>query len=188
MRIVAGRWRGRRLPEVESGVRPVGARLKTSLFSVLGGIIEGAHVLDLCAGSGGFGLEALSRGAQSVTFVDHNRRVLHALETWLHRVDPSAPATFVVGDALHVVPGKALDTAYDVVFVDPPYEAWSSVDAAAWRAVGGRYANPLKTSWIAYKLPKTLEFSLPDGARSVREQSAGDTRYLVFALGPDEAG
>ena len=81
MRIIAGKLRGRKL-SVPAGrkVRPTGQRMKESMFSALGDACNGANVLDLFAGSGALGLEALSRGAANVTFVEESRTVIHTLK------------------------------------------------------------------------------------------------------------
>ena len=126
MRIAAGRFKGRRLPAVQ-GARPVGGRLKTSLFSVLEGWMEGARVLDLCAGVGGFGLEALSRGAEHVTLVEKDRQAAAALTAFLREVGCEAEATVVAGDALA---GPLPSGPFDLIFLDPPYAAWEAAAPA----------------------------------------------------------
>ena len=76
MRIISGRFRGRRLPSLRGGtVRPTTERVREAVFSTIGTAIEAAQVLDLFAGTGAFGFEALSRGASRVVFVDKNRKV-----------------------------------------------------------------------------------------------------------------
>lgn len=119
MRIQAGRFKGRRLPSPR-GARPVPARLKTSLFGVLMPRIPEARVLDLCAGVGGFGLEALSRGAAHVTFVERDLRAAAAIEAWLVDAGASDEARVVRGEWTRGARGGP----FDLVFLDPPYEAW----------------------------------------------------------------
>ena len=120
-RIVAGLARGRRLTVPPSGVRPTGDRAREGLFNSLGSLLdlEGAAVLDLYAGSGALGLEALSRGAASVVFVESGSRVLPVLKANLATVGLPG-GRVVAGSVPTVVAGPAPDT-FDVVLADPPY-------------------------------------------------------------------
>ena len=119
-RVIAGQWRGRRLefPDVK-GIRPTPDRVKETLFNWLAPIIPGAVCLDLFAGSGSLGLEALSRGAKEVVFVDQSKRVCAGIESNLQRLDASARAVVHPDTAMQYL--KRCDQAYDVVFLDPPF-------------------------------------------------------------------
>ena len=119
-RVIAGQWRGRRLefPDVK-GIRPTPDRVKETLFNWLAPIIPGAVCLDLFAGSGSLGLEALSRGAKEVAFVDQSKRVCAGIESNLQRLDASARAVVHPDTAMQYL--KRCDQAYDVVFLDPPF-------------------------------------------------------------------
>src|SRR5690606_27463481 len=99
MRIGAGRFKHAELPPVGPGVRPVPARLRQSLFTVIEPWVAGAAVLDLCAGVGGLGLEALSRGAARVVLVDTDPRALAALGRWIDHRGLRAEVTTVRADA-----------------------------------------------------------------------------------------
>src|SRR5688572_15036039 len=99
MRILAGRFKGRALPVV-GDARPAGSRLRTSLFSVLEPVLPGARVLDVCAGAGALGLEALSRGAADVTLLDADPRVATSLSAWLAQVGAAPTARALRADAL----------------------------------------------------------------------------------------
>jgi 16S rRNA (guanine966-N2)-methyltransferase len=127
MRIVAGQYGGRRLiiPK-DSRVRPTADRVRESWMSILGDRLVGARVLDLFAGSGALGLEALSRGAASATFVELNPASLKALEENITALAVQNAATVHRGDAMRYA-GKLPEGAYDIVFADPPY----TVDYAA---------------------------------------------------------
>lgn len=118
--MTGGTLRSRRLPNVpKHGVRPTPARVKESLFAILGDRIEDAVVLDLFAGSGALGFEALSRGAKSVTFVESNPAIADRLR--------DAAAEFGVERHCEIFTMRAeravarLQKRYDVVFADPPY-------------------------------------------------------------------
>jgi len=120
VRIIAGQWRGRRLPVIEApGLRPTGDRVRETVFNWLGPHIIGARCLDLFAGSGALGLEALSRGASSVAFVEQSRAVLDGLIEATRTWPGIDKAEFVCADANDWVMDAHPD--FDVVFLDPPF-------------------------------------------------------------------
>jgi 16S rRNA (guanine(966)-N(2))-methyltransferase RsmD len=139
VRIIAGSLKGRRLTAPKGlDVRPTSDSLRETLFNVLGGTLEPIAVLDAYAGTGALGLEALSRGAASVDFVERDAAALRALRT---NVDACG-----VGDACRIARGDflmiALDREFGLVLLDPPY-AEARTDAilaraAAVTAAGGR--------------------------------------------------
>lgn len=121
MRIVAGALKGRRLEgPAWDGVRPTSDRLRETLFNVLGQRLDGEHVLDVYAGTGAVGIEAISRGAASATFVDSDPRAI--------RLITANAAHCGVSEACEIVrsawPGRdgRLTGPFDLVFLDPPYE------------------------------------------------------------------
>ena len=123
MRVIAGVAKGRRLVAPPGDrTRPTSDRVKESWFSALQPVLGGAHVLDLYAGSGALGLEALSRGAAAVTFVERDRRALEALHRNVAAVD--LPGVTVVSRDVHqALAGSLADAPFDVVVADPPYRA-----------------------------------------------------------------
>jgi 16S rRNA (guanine966-N2)-methyltransferase len=120
VRIIGGAWRSRVLafPSVVE-LRPTPDRVRETLFNWLGQDLAGRRCLDLFAGSGALGFEALSRGAREVVMVERSRAALAALRENGVRLGAGPRARFVLGDALHFLgaPGER----FDVVFVDPPY-------------------------------------------------------------------
>jgi 16S rRNA (guanine(966)-N(2))-methyltransferase RsmD len=121
MRVIAGRWGGRRLQAPPGdATRPTSDRVREALFSVLGARVEGARVLDLFAGSGALGIEALSRGAATATFVDSGPAAIGALRANLEAL--GADAETRRQDARRFLAGaSAAAREYDLVFLDPPY-------------------------------------------------------------------
>lgn len=120
MRVIAGAARGRRLEAPAGGVRPTTDRVKEALFSILMPRLRGAQVLDLFAGSGALGIEALSRGAGHVTFIESSRGALDAIRRNLDATRLASAADVRRGTlpaALAVVAGPI-----DVVVADPPYD------------------------------------------------------------------
>lgn len=121
MRVIAGRWGGRRLqaPRGQS-TRPTSDRVREALFSVLGDDVAGARVLDLYAGSGALGIEALSRGAASAVFVDTSQAALGAIRANLEAL--GAEAEVRRADARRFLgSASAARSEYDLIFLDPPY-------------------------------------------------------------------
>ena len=120
-RLIAGVAGGRRLKVPPAGVRPTGDRAREALFNSLGSLVdlEGAAVLDLYAGSGALGLEALSRGAGSVVFVESSPKVLPVLRANLAAV--GLPGGRVVAGSVPTVVGGRPPAAFDLVLADPPY-------------------------------------------------------------------
>ncbi|HMJ25587.1 MAG TPA: 16S rRNA (guanine(966)-N(2))-methyltransferase RsmD [Pyrinomonadaceae bacterium] len=127
LRIIAGKYRGRRLkspPSLET--RPTSDRLRETLFNILAPRIKGARFLDLCAGSGAVGIEALSRGAAYATFVDQSRPMCALIETNLESLSlDEDDREVVVAEALEFLRPRVKQGSdpFDFVFFDPPYAA-----------------------------------------------------------------
>lgn len=147
MRIIAGQFRGRTLASVGKGdrgahLRPTTDRVRESLFSVLTGygVIGGARVLDLFAGTGALGLEALSRGAAHVAFVDDGRAAQGLIRQNIEITETADRTTLIRRDATRLP--ACPDAPFDLVFLDPPYgkglgdRALSAARAGGWIAPG----------------------------------------------------
>ncbi|MFC5995240.1 16S rRNA (guanine(966)-N(2))-methyltransferase RsmD [Pseudonocardia hispaniensis] len=184
MRIIAGLAGGRRLEVPARGTRPTPDRVREALFSALeaGPGLAGAAVLDLCAGSGALGLEALSRGAAAALFVESDRRAAAVLRRnvaalGLGGVVRAAPAATVLA-------GTA-DRGYDIVLVDPPY-AVGDDEVATWLVLADR------GGWLAPEATVVVErdvrsgpFAWPEPLRGVRERHYGDTAlHVALRYGP----
>lgn len=134
MRIVAGEWRGRTLKAPSwDGLRPTSDRLRETLFNVLGPTIRGARMLDGYAGTGAIGIEALSRGAAWVCFVDSDRRAVSLVETNLAPLGAEGRYAIIRADVTET-PDVCGSSAFDLAVFDPPYgadAARSALDAAA---------------------------------------------------------
>lgn len=118
MRILAGKHKGRLIAVPKEGVRPTSGKLRETLFNICQQEIEGADFLDLFAGAGAIGLEALSRGAASVTFVEKERAVAKIIQKNLETFGEEA--TVMTQDVLTILP--KLRGQFDIIFADPPYE------------------------------------------------------------------
>jgi 16S rRNA (guanine966-N2)-methyltransferase len=123
MRIIAGALKGRRLDAPAwDGLRPTSDKLRETLFNILGARIDGARVLDAYAGTGAVGIEAISRGAAHVTFVERDARAIDLMVRNLERCGVLRAYAIIRADLGGGAPGP-LAAAYDVVFLDPPYDA-----------------------------------------------------------------
>jgi 16S rRNA (guanine966-N2)-methyltransferase len=172
MRVIAGELGGRRLRSPRgTGTRPTSERVREALFSMLGDV-SGLRVLDLFAGSGSLGIEALSRGAAAATFVERSPRALAALRGNITALGLAERARVVEGDALTALrlPGK-----YDLIFLDPPYAAAAGPLAGALArglagvlAAGGRVVSESDR-----RAPLELELPLR------RERRYGDTMIRI---------
>ena len=140
LRITAGQWRGRAIRTVPGrAVRPSPAMLREALFNIIGPAIQGARFLDLCAGSGAVGIEALSRGAAHATFVEVHPSSLEVIRRNLETLGALERATLLRRDAA-LAPDELARRGerFDVAFLDPPYDtetAAACVRAPALRAI-----------------------------------------------------
>jgi 16S rRNA (guanine966-N2)-methyltransferase len=177
MRVVAGSARGRRLvapPGRE--VRPTTDRVRESVFNALGslGMVEGARLLDLFAGSGALGIEALSRGASHVAFVERDRAARQAIDTNLAATDLADRATITAQEAKAFVAGST--ETFDVVLLDPPYdyEGWSALLTAV---------APLIAPGGLVVIESSVTFEPPPGWGIERAKRYGGT-LVTFARPP----
>ena len=178
MRVVAGSARGVPLTAPrDRATRPITDRVKETLFAILGDRVPGARVLDLYAGSGAIGIEALSRGAVSADFVERGREALAVLRANLERTRLTAHATIHAIDAGRLL--SATDGPWDLVIADPPYDARDIV--APLRAAAGRLEPRgmlvLKHYWRAE--PPALP-----GLAETRQRRFGET-MLTFMEATD---
>lgn len=186
MRIIAGRWKGRRLATVTAGIRPTSDRLREALFSALGDRIPGSVWLDAFAGSGAVGLEALSRGAEHVIFNDSraSARRLVAKNIELCGAGPGE-ATLLGREVFSVLAHKP-DRTVDVFFFDPPYAFQQHV-----RLLHRTAASPMwspQSLVIIEHFKKTSIDPDSSGLRVRRTLSAGDSRLLLLTgAAPDDS-
>lgn len=170
MRIVGGKWAGRDLCSPGSRVRPTAEKVRSRWLDLLESDLGGATVLDLFAGSGAVGLEALSRGARTADFVENGAASLHALKANVAALRVRSRTRIFKRDAIPFV--ERIDRiAYDIAFADPPY--------------GSRKLDRVVKRWLEIPFSRILavehdrEHRLP---RKGRRYDFGDTRLTVFRL------
>lgn len=122
MRITSGIFKSR-IIKAPDGIRPTLDNVRKSVFDILGERVRGARVLDLCAGSGAFGLEALSRGAGSCVFVDNSRASIAAIRDNMRslKLSETGEIAVIYADSHAVMVKFARAAAFDLIFLDPPY-------------------------------------------------------------------
>ena len=175
LRIIAGQWRSRkiRFPDLPQ-LRPTPDRVRETLFNWLTPVIEGARCLDLFAGSGALGLEALSRGAGEVVFVDRDNKVTMYLRDTFTLLK-AEHASVVQADALSYLAGTA--QGFDIVFLDPPYQ--SDLLLPCCRALAAQaWLNPKAYIYIETASQTPLG-ELPDDWHVLREKTAGQVCYRL---------
>jgi 16S rRNA (guanine966-N2)-methyltransferase len=167
-RIIAGQWRRRRFKfSPLPGIRPSPDRVRETLFNWLMHRIGGARCLDLFAGSGALGLEALSRGAASVLFVDQQHQVVDTLRTHL-TILKAANGRVLQSEALSFL--NTPRQPFDIVFLDPPFESPLLVEASAILERNGWLA-PQARVYMEYPLDSAPQ--LPASWTMIRESHAG---------------
>ena len=176
-RIIAGVAGGRRILVPPKGTRPTSDRVREALFSALDSDpgLGGAAVLDLCAGSGALGLEALSRGAVHALFVESDRRAAGVLRRNTAELG-LAGAQVRVAPAATVLASPA-ERAYDVVLVDPPY-ATPDAEVARWLAAAHAHGWLADDAVVVVERPRggsDTAFPWPPPFTAVRERRYGDT-------------
>ena len=178
MRIVAGTWRGRTLKSPTwDGLRPTSDRLRETLFNILGPSIQGARVLDGYAGTGAIGIEALSRGAAQVTFVENDPRAVKLIEANLAALGAGGPAKPVIIRAgLAEAVQRFGRDAFDLIVVDPPYGTAAASDALdAVQPVAGAATRVVVEHASRYPPP-----SERGGLTLTRTVTAGDSALSFY--------
>jgi 16S rRNA (guanine966-N2)-methyltransferase len=175
VRIIGGRWRGTRLPVADvAGLRPTSDRVRETLFNWLASVLPGARVLDLFAGSGALGLEALSRGAREALLVERDAKLAESLRQTVARLNAQEEAQVAAADALAFLRAP-LHGRFDIVFLDPPFAAnlWPAAFAALppWLADEAR---------VYVESPAAIEIEPGNGFQLHREGRTREARYALY--------
>jgi 16S rRNA (guanine966-N2)-methyltransferase len=183
MRIIAGTLKGRRLkPPTWSGLRPTSDQLRETLFNVLGARLPGARVLDGYAGTGAVGIEAVSRGATAVTFIESDRRAQALIEENLARSGVTTGYTMVrstVAQAVRALGSDPTFVPFDIILLDPPYEL------APVEALAGIDRLVAADGIVVFEHAKRM--AAPDAAGHLersRDLTAGDSTLTFYRCQP----
>lgn len=178
LRIVAGNWRSRLLQIADlPGLRPTSSRIRETLFNWLAPQIHGSRCLDLCAGTGALGIEALSRGAASAVFVEKSRAAARVLIDNLAILD-AGNANVAVTDAREYLTESAA-AQFDIVFIDPPFAAGLHDELCRLLVEKGWLANTARI-YIEFGKDRTPP-CLPQDWRVLKNKSAGNVRYMLVS-------
>lgn len=177
LRIIGGLWRGRKLgfPDVD-GLRPTGDRIRETLFNWLAPDIQGAHCLDLFAGSGALGLEALSRGAHSSLLLEKHAAAAQQLKHNLQLLQADNGRVEQV-DSLQWLKQQQPPHSFDIAFIDPPFalDLWEPIAAAleaqAWLS---------EDAVIYLEAPRDAQLQLPANWQLHRDKQAGQVSYRLY--------
>ena len=181
MRVIAGSAGGIRLAVPKRGVRPTMDRVKAAIFSSLGEAVIGARVLDLFAGSGALGIEALSRGASSVVFVEEDRQSAEIIKGNLARTKLKGQVRQQdVFDFLRLASGAEM---FDIVFADPPYEKTENGERSTEKLLASEALAQLLGPDAIFVLEKRPDENLPEIKqwRLLRQKRYGATEVLFLS-------
>ncbi|MBX3712789.1 MAG: 16S rRNA (guanine(966)-N(2))-methyltransferase RsmD [Lysobacter sp.] len=177
VRIIGGHWRGTKLPVADlAGLRPTSDRVRETLFNWLQPMLPGARVLDLFAGSGALGLEAVSRGAREAVLVERDPALAANLRQIAVRLPDGDRVQVVCADALAWL--RDAPGGFDLAFVDPPFAA--DLWRPALDAVAGRMAGD---AWLYVEAPHEADATPAADWRPHREGRTRDVRYAVYRRG-----
>lgn len=181
MRVIAGRWRGRPLRAPKGlAVRPTSDRVREAIFGLLGEEVTGASVLDLFAGSGALGLEALSRGASKAVFVEADPVAFAVLRKNLESLGAEEPETLRMDyrQALRRLRARAM--RFRLAFLDPPYGTGLAAESAAGIGRAGLVEDGgTVVVEEAFRAPEAV---FPPGWERTADRRYGDTRVMVFRV------
>jgi 16S rRNA (guanine966-N2)-methyltransferase len=182
MRIIAGRAGGVRLVSPKSGVRPTMDRVKAAIFSSLGETIIGSRVLDLFAGTGALGIEALSRGADSVLFVEEDRQSTSVIEKNLAKAGLTGRIRQQDVFSFLKNAGAAADK-FQIIFADPPYDKMKSGEGFTEKLLGNEVLRQLLDRNGVFVLEKRPGETLPETElwQVTRQKKYGATEVLFLS-------
>jgi len=177
VRIIAGKWRGRKITFNEAeGLRPTSDRVRETLFNWISMHIPESRCLDLFAGSGALGIEALSRGAAELSFVDNNRNAIQCIQNALNKLDCNR-GKFYCHDAAVFINKNSI-SLFDIIFIDPPYAKFDLLDFI--ESLESAFDTE-KSYLIFYEHQQQLqENNLPDNWLIQKNKKAGKVHYYLL--------
>jgi 16S rRNA (guanine966-N2)-methyltransferase len=174
LRIIGGNWRGRRLEFPSSpNLRPTGDRIRETLFNWLAAEVGGSRCLDLFAGSGALGLEALSRGARHCTFLETSSAAIEGINAHLSLLNAVDRGRVINTNAL-----SWRDDPFDIVFVDPPFSENLAIDSLR-HLINNQLLTDSALVYLEVASTASLE-DLPPALSIIRDKQSGAVRYLLL--------
>ena len=178
LRIIGGQWRGRKLPFPDRpGLRPTGDRTRETLFNWLGPHLHSAKCLDLFAGSGALGIEALSRGAAHCDFVDADREAANTVGQHLNTLNATDSSSVSCDIAERYL--RQTEDKWDIVFIDPPFDARLGMSTLTLLASSDRLTE---ASRVYFETSRSQPEPVPERCYDVlREKTTGDVCYRLLS-------
>jgi 16S rRNA (guanine966-N2)-methyltransferase len=178
MRVIAGRWRGTRLVfRGKKGVRPSTDRVKETLFNILSPWLPEARVLDLFAGTGSWGIEALSRGSKEVIFVEKSPQMVSNLRENLERIGSPVATRLIRADAFQFLHQNPEENRFDLILADPPYRLQFGTRLLI--VLSGNFVLSQGGIFVL-KHSSREEIEIPQPFECFREKTFGETRLSFF--------
>ena len=183
IRVVGGELRGRRLAVTARGVRPTSERTREAIFDILGmALVSGARVLDLYAGTGALGVEALSRGAAFADFVEGSAEVARRLTESLASLGLAARSRVHRSDLSRGVLPVSAEGPWQIVFLDPPYEGGAG---EMWLRALARIPWSESGGVVVHERGRSARSETPEGLRLLTERRYGDTTVAIYRGGDE---
>ena len=180
IRITGGKWKGKKIFfDLSDDLRPTPDRAKETLFNWLGQNLSEMHCLDLFSGTGALGLEAFSRGAKRITFVEKNKDYLQKIKKVYSDMSVKENCDFFCAECLDWVKNYKSKTKYDLIFIDPPFNK-NLIDDLLSSILNKDLLS--KSGKIYFEYEKKLELKIPDSLSLKKEKNLGRKKYVLVEV------
>ncbi len=180
IRIIGGKWKGKKLYfNLNDDLRPTPDRAKETLFNWLGQDLNEMHCLDLFSGTGALGLEALSRGAKKVTFVEKNKDYLQKIKKVYLEMSQKEDCDFYCAECLEWVQNKSSKAKYDLIFIDPPFNK-NLIDNLLSNILSKELLS--ESGKIYFEFEKKLDLKIPESLDLKKKKSLGKKSYVLAEI------
>ena len=180
IRIIGGKWKGKKIYfNLNDDLRPTPDRAKETLFNWLGQDLNEMHCLDLFSGTGALGLEALSRGAKKVTFVEKNKDYLQKIRKVYLEMSQKEDCDFYCAECLEWVQNKSSKAKYDLIFIDPPFNK-NLIDNLLSNILRRELLS--ESGKIYFEFEKKLDLKIPESLALKKKKSLGKKSYVLAEI------
>jgi 16S rRNA (guanine966-N2)-methyltransferase len=180
IRIIGGKWKGKKIYfNLNDDLRPTPDRAKETLFNWLGQDLNKMYCLDLFSGTGALGLEALSRGAKKVTFVEKNKDYLQKIKKVYLEISEKRDCDFFCIDCLEWVQNNSSKTKYDLIFIDPPFNK-NLIDNLLSNILRRELLS--ESGKIYFEFEKKLDLKIPESLDLKKKKSLGGKSYVLAEI------
>ena len=180
IRIIGGKWKGKKIYfNLNDDLRPTPDRAKETLFNWLGQDLNEMHCLDLFSGTGALGLEALSRGAKKVTFVEKNKDYLQKIKKVYLEMSQKEDCDFYCAECLEWVQNKSSKAKYDLIFIDPPFNK-NLIDNLLSNILRRKFLS--ESGKIYFEFEKKLDLKIPKSLNLKKKKSLGKKSYVLAEI------